>query len=78
MVDNKTSELASWDYTALDQELRELLESPIDLTEFGFDKCEDVDIDGLFNEEESKTNDSNNEKEPEMIQCEHCGEWFEV
>ena len=76
LVDNKTSELAGWDYNVLDKELRDLLESSIDLTEYGFEKYEDVDIDGLFNEETDTAEDIK-EKEKKMIQCEHCGEWFE-
>ena len=76
LVDNKTSELAGWNYNALDQELKELLECNVDLTEFGFNCWDDADIDELFNEEKD-TSDNKKEKEKKLIQCEHCGEWFE-
>lgn len=70
LVDNKTGELAGWDFAKLEEELAEL--SDIDMTEFGFVINDDVDIDSFFEDAEHK------EKEPKRIQCPHCGEWFEV
>lgn len=70
LVDNKTSELAGWDFAKLEAELADL--SGMDMTAFGFVTSADVDIDDFFEEAEPK------EKEPKKIQCPHCGEWFEV
>lgn len=72
LVDNKTSELAGWDFRALDAELGILREQGFDMDDYGFAAYEDLDIDDLFEEQEKK------EKEPKRIQCECCGEWFEV
>lgn len=70
LADNKTSELAGWDFEKLEAELAEL--GDMDMTAFGFIIDEAVDIDDFFEEAEHK------EKEPKRVQCPHCGEWFEV
>ena len=71
LADNKVAEFSGWDFEKLDIELEELGE--LDMTEFGFEKHGDFDIDGLFGDEgEHKT------KEPKRIQCPHCGEWFDA
>ena len=69
LADNKTGELAGWDFAKLETELAAL---DMDMTAFGFPAAEDVDIDSFFDDAEQK------EKEPKRIQCPHCGEWFEV
>lgn len=71
LADNKTGELASWDFEKLEAELAAL--SEIDMSAFGFVMNDDIDIDEFFTEAEKKP-----EKEPKKIQCPHCGEWFEV
>lgn len=71
LADNKTGELASWDFEKLEEELAAL--SEVDMSAFGFVVNEDINIDDFFTEAEEKT-----EKEPKKIQCPHCGEWFEV
>ena len=68
LVDNKTSEFAGWDFDMLSDELQEL---DFDAEAFGFD-TQDINIDDFFTEHETK------EKEPEQIQCPHCGLWFDV
>lgn len=70
ILDNKTAELAGWDFTLLGEELRDLDFGDFD---FGFDSIsgEDIDIGGLFGEIEPK------EKEPKKITCPFCGETFE-
>lgn len=73
LADNKTGELAGWDFEKLEAEL-ELLNS-IDMTAFGFLDRDDVDIDGFF--EESEREDPA-EKKPKTVTCPHCGEEFEV
>lgn len=70
LADNKTSELAGWDFEKLEAELAELAE--IDMSAFGFIKNEEVNIDDFFEDAEPK------EKEPKTITCPHCGEEFEV
>lgn len=70
LADNKTGELAGWDFAKLEEELAALAE--IDMSAFGFVVNEDIDIDGFFEDAEPK------EKEPKTITCPHCGEEFEV
>lgn len=69
LADNKTAELAGWDFPKLEEELAEL---GMDMEQFGFEVKEDVDIDSFFTEPEHE------EKEPKKIQCPCCGEWFEI
>lgn len=72
VADNKTAELAGWDFMKLSVELQELKELDFNMEDFGFTEETDLDLDGFFEDAEPK------EKEPEQIQCPHCGEWFEV
>lgn len=68
LLDNKTTELAGWDFDALDRELEGLNFGAFD---FGFDAVpQEADFTGLFEPSAPK------EKEPKKIQCPHCGEWF--
>jgi len=57
LADNKTGELAGWDFDLLNNELENI--DNIDMSDFGFDS-EDIDIDDLFedseNEEKPKAN----------------------
>lgn len=72
LADNKTGELAGWDFEKLEAELAEL--SGMDMSAFGFTMSEDVDIDDFFEENESDPK----EKEPKRVTCPHCGEEFEI
>lgn len=70
LADNKTSELAGWDFSALESELSYI---SLDMQQFGFTDNIDLDaLNHLFEDAEPK------EKEPKKIQCPHCGEWFEA
>jgi ParB-like chromosome segregation protein Spo0J len=74
IVHNKSSELALYDFDNLADELADL-----DLSDFDFDfgidtKEEEVNIDEFFENAQSQ---EPKEKQPEKIQCPHCGEWFE-
>ena len=69
LADNKTAELAGWDWSKLEDELAEL---EMDMSLFGFHAEEEVDIDSFFEEHEPK------EKEPKTVTCPHCGEVFEI
>jgi hypothetical protein len=61
--------MSSWDFENLASEMSEL---ETDMTQFGFAaETENVNIDDFFTDAEPK------EKEPQKIQCPHCGEWFE-
>lgn len=70
LADNKTSEVAGWDFSLLDIELDGL---DMDMEQFGFTSAEldDRAIDDLFMDADQK------EKEPKRVQCPNCGEWFE-
>ena len=71
LADNKVSELAGWDFTALAMELSEI--PNIEMGRFGFnEEFDDSVLDDLFTEAPDK------EKEPKKVRCPHCGEWFEV
>lgn len=70
LADNKTAELAGWDFEALDIELFDI--DKIDMEQFGFTEDQEVNIDDLFSEAEPK------EKEPQTIICPHCGEVIEL
>ena len=71
LADNKTGELAGWDFAKLEEELAAL--DGFDMSAFGFVQNEDVDIDSFFEDAGEKK-----EKEPKRIQCPHCGEWIEL
>ena len=70
LADNKTGELAGWDFSALEEELAGLAQ--IDMQQFGFagSEAEDFNIDNLFAEAAPK------EKEAKEIKCPHCGMYF--
>lgn len=70
LVDNKTAELADWDFQKLQEEIEVI---SMDLAAFGFDNADlyDGDLEDFFQDQEPK------EKEPKKVQCPHCGEWFE-
>lgn len=70
LADNKTGELAGWDFSALEEELAGLAQ--IDMSQFGFadPEAEDFNIDNLFAEAAPK------EKEAKEIKCPHCGMYF--
>lgn len=70
LADNKVSERASWDFDLLDEELDDL---DIDMEQFGFEKIEDIDLDGFFED-----NNTVKEQKVIMIKCPHCEEVFEL
>ena len=73
LADNKTGELAGWDFEKLEAEM--LLLQGMDMTAFGFLDHDDVDIDDFFEEAED---DDPKEKKPKTVICPHCGEEIEV
>lgn len=70
LADNKTGELAGWDFMLLDEELLEL--GDIDMTAFGFEPEGTTDVSDLFGDAPEK------DPEPKMVTCPHCGETFEL
>lgn len=70
LADNKVGELAEWDWNLLPVELDGL--TGFDMTEFGFDEIEAVDVDSLLDCGDG----GNGEKEP--VKCPKCGFVFEV
>ena len=71
LLDNKLNE-SEWDLELL----KDLVPS-IDFSDFEIDfnlpeEVEDINLDDFFEDAPPK------EKEPQKIQCPHCGEWFEV
>lgn len=78
LADNKTGELAGWDFEKLEAELAEL--SAMDMGAFGFVMSDDVNIDDFF-EDADESDDEEEEAEEEEkkpVQCPHCGMWFDV
>lgn len=70
LADNKTAEMAGWNFPLLDIELAEI--ETLDMADFGFQNTafDEDTISDLFADAPEK------EKESKKIQCPHCGEWF--
>ena len=88
LLDNKTNEIASWDFDLLNEELEGLDFEGFD---FGFDLASTSEefLDSFFTPVKDETTATNNtgnkpsgdysfEPEKKKIQCPYCGEWFEV
>ena len=71
VVDNKTNE-SEWDLTILSDVLKDIDLSAFDLNFHLPTEITDEMLDNFFEDAEPK------EKEPQKVQCPHCGEWFEV
>ena len=73
LADNKTAELAEWDFDSLEQELDELSQD-FDMTILGL---ENKDFE--FEPEETEfSEEKNTTKENEQVICPSCGFEFEV
>lgn len=77
LADNKTSEFAEWDFEKLEEELRELNFSNIDMSLFNFDLSFEDELEPK--EDEEKAPESFDEYDEEIEtkhQCPKCGyEW---
>lgn len=72
LAHNKTAELSGWNFEAVDFELESITQ--YDMSLFGFEgrKMTDEELDELLQDKPKP------EKQPNMVQCAVCGEWFEV
>lgn len=72
LADNKTGELAGWDFVSLDMELSEI--ESLDMGDFGFSTMhfDTEELDEYF----GGADEHGREKTEKKIQCPHCGEWF--
>lgn len=72
LADNKTGELAGWDFEKLALELEQI--EDISMSDFGFVEGSDLDI----NDEDFLSDNQIKEKEPKKVTCPHCGQEFEL
>lgn len=92
VADNKTAELASWDFAMLQDTLAEL-EMDFNMGDFGFASMSDFNVDDIFVEHNASgnTSDSSGSSESEYeaeempetpakrkVTCPCCGEEFEI
>ena len=82
LMDNKSAELAEWDFDNIKAELEELKLEEFDIDLTGFDS---IELDDLLKEEENinlddffEENTKPKEKEKKVLICPHCGEEIEV
>ena len=73
LADNKTGELANWDFDLLLEELSGI--DDFDMSEFGFEPLPEIEID---DDAVDVGDASAKEKEPKTCQCPKCGFEFEV
>lgn len=67
LADNKSSELATWDYSKLDEELAKA--EDLDLEgDFGFVSSDTINKDDIYGEPKEPK-----QKDPEYVTCPHCG-----
>lgn len=77
LAENKTGELATWDFAALEKELESLTAFDVDMSRFGFDENifdDDVNFDAGTEAEQGDLS----QKEPKTIVCRNCGEIIEL
>lgn len=72
LADNKTGELAGWDFEKLALELEQI--EDINMSDFGFVEGSDLDI----NNDDFLSDNQIKEKEPKKVTCPHCGQEFEL
>lgn len=72
LADNKVAEISVWDFDLLHDET---IDVDIDLTLFGFENIEDINLDNFYDDIEEK---EPKEAKKKKIKCPHCGGEFEV
>lgn len=73
LADNKTSEFAEWDFSALERELEELTAFDVDMSKFGFNE---IDIEFDMGTEEEQGDLTQTEVKTKV--CPNCGEVIEL
>ena len=73
LVHNKLTDNSTFDFEKLEAELAELQEKGIDMTDFGFENFDNIDLDAFFEEEEEEK-----EKKKKTVTCPHCGSIIEI
>ena len=72
LADNKTGELAGWDFEKLALELEQI--EDINMSDFGFVEGSNLDI----NDDDFLSDNQIKEKETKKVTCPHCGQEFEL
>lgn len=67
LADNKTAELAEWDFEKLEEELAELTEK-FNIVDFGFEELHDIEWDDVGDISE----ENYDKPEKDMLECPHC------
>lgn len=81
LADNKTAEMAGWDYEKLEWEFQDLDSSEFDLADFGFFPTFDTDnVDEFFKKDEKDDEDDSTVgiEATKTCCCPKCGHTFEV
>ena len=73
LADNKTAEMAGWDFDLLEQEFNDIDPEMFDMSDFGFFAPTDINLDEMFKPAEDEA-----PKDPKRIKCPKCGEWVEI
>ena len=76
LADNKTAEIAGWDFAKLDAELEDILN--IDMSEFGFKEIDMAEVDSFFDNPGTALGDDSSTAKPRTVKCPFCGEEFEI
>lgn len=76
LADNKTGEMASWDWNQLNLELEDIDWLDLNMEQFGFSAG--VDIDQFFEDATDGEGGDKEQSEPKEVQCPHCGMYFTV
>lgn len=77
LADNKTAEIAGWDFAKLEEELEDILD--IDMDQFGFHTADDIDVDSFFNTPATAIGEGDQHgNRSRTVVCPHCGEEFEI
>ena len=74
LIENKTSEFASWDFEKLAAELADI---EIDMNIFEFPNFEDIELD-ISDDEFLQDTENTKEKKKNIAVCPHCGKEFEL
>lgn len=72
LADNKVSEKAQWNFELLEEELDDIID--IDMSQFDFDKLEDIDLSDFI----ENMPDKQKEEKIQYVKCPHCGEKFKL